>query len=110
MIVFHYYFEKNGRPKFYQPIVDLMKAAYKATMDDSTLHAFVYDLRWKLEVVKPSGHGAYINFSDGPDGFIHLESGKVDDDIARLHYFTIQKNLSWDYSKDLFYELPSPVF
>ena len=87
-----------------------MKAAYKATMDDSTLYTFVYNLRWKLEVVKPSGHGAYINFSDGPDGFIHLESGKVDDDIARLQYFTIQKNLSWDYSKDLFYELPSPVF
>jgi hypothetical protein len=109
MIVFHYFYEKSGRPKFYQPVVDLMRAAHQSCMDDATLHTFIYTLRWKLEEVKPSGHGAHINFSAGSDGFIHLESGKVDEDIARLQYFAIRKNLSWDYSKDTFFELPPPV-
>ena len=109
MIVFHYYYEKSGRAKFYQPVVDLMKAAYQATMDDSTLHTFIYTLRWKLEEVKPACHNANISYKVGTDGWIYLKSGNLDEDIARLQYFTILKNLSWDCSKDCFYELPPPV-
>lgn len=110
MIVFHYYYEKSGRPKIYQPVVDLMRAAHQSCMDDATLHTFIYTLRWRLEEVKPSGHGAHINFSTGSDGFIHLESGKVDEDIARLAFFTVRHRLGWNCVDNTFFEAPPPVF
>lgn len=111
MIVFDYFFEKSGHPKFYQPVVDMMEAANHACMDESTLHAFVSALKDRLDDAKPSfGHGAHITTSLGLDGYIHLESGSVDDDIARLAFFTIRHRLEWNCIDSTFFKTPPPDF
>ena len=76
-----------------------------------TLHFFVHALKDRLEEVKPSfGHGSHITASLGDDGYIHLESGNVDDDIARLAFFTVRHRLGWNCVDNTFFETPPPVF
>ena len=111
MIVFDYFYEKSGHPKFYQPVVDMMQAAHHACMDKVTLRFFVHALKDRLEEAKPSfGHGSHITASLGDDGFIHLESGNVDDDIARLAFFTVRHRLGWNCVDNTLSKTPPPVF
>ncbi len=111
MIVFDYFYEKSGHPKFCQPVADMMRAVHWSAIREADLRPFVTALRRKLEECKPRpGHGAHFNCKLGADGYIVLMSPALDDDIARLHFHSVRRHLSWSISENRFIEadaLPS---
>lgn len=111
MIVFDFFQEKSSHPKFYQPVADMMRAVHWSAVREEDLRPFVNALEQELESCKPRpGHGAHIDHHLGADGYIILESPMVDDVIARLHFHSVRRYLSWSIPENRFIEadaLPS---
>lgn len=91
----HYFFEKSKRPKFYDGVVALMALAYQMGIEEEDLTAFITTLKSMLEESKPSGHAARIHtLRDGESCNIYLQSGKLDDDIARLFFSEVRGKMT----------------
>ena len=93
------FFEKSKHPKFYDEAVAMMKAVNEhAFSRKEDFDVFVYRLKRKLELSKPSGHAAYVdvNISEDRKGQIYIESCKVDGDIARLYFHPVKNVLEYD--------------
>ena len=111
MIFCYHMFWKSKHPKFYAQVVEKMKEANnKAFLNRRDLEMFTHLLREILEQNKPEGHAAKIILSKGPEGGIYLQSGKVDDDIARLHFDTFVEILEYDEETQSFFDVSKKVF
>ena len=90
---------RNKYPKFYDGTVALMSAANsKALLQPEDLTRFVSCLKDQIEADKPKGHGARINYKPcGHDGrgFIYLESGKDETDIARIYLHKVESVITY---------------
>ena len=95
------FFEKSKHPKFYDEAVAMMKAVNgHAFSRKEDFDVFVYRLKRKLELSKPSGHKACVSVnasvSEDRKGQVFIESGKVDGDIARLYFHPVKNVLEYD--------------
>lgn len=106
MIFCCHMFWKSKHPKFYAPVVEKMKEANnKAFLNRKDLEMFAHLLREILEQNKPEGHAAKITLSKGPEGGIYLQSGRVDEDIARLSFYTFEEILEYDDEVQSFFDV-----
>jgi len=106
MIFCFHMFWKSKSPKFYAPVIEKMKQANnKAFLNRRDLEMFVYLLRDILAQNKPEGHASRIFVSKGKEGGIYLQSGKVDEDIARLYFQTFGDILEYDDDEKTFFDV-----
>lgn len=93
------FYEKSKHPKFYDDAISVMRSANEhafSTKED--FDVFVYRVKRKLALSKPSGHAASVsvNISEDRKGQIYIESGKVDGEIARLYFYPVKSVLEYD--------------
>lgn len=106
MIFCFHMFWKSKYPKFYAPVVEKMKEANnKAFLNRRDLEMFAHLLCDILAQNKPEGHAARICVSKGREGGIYLQSGKVDDDIARLYFQTFAEIIEYDDDVQTFFDV-----
>ena len=101
----HYHYEKANHPKFYDKACELLEKAKKcAFTSQDEVEIFVYMVKKALDENKPEGHPSRLVHSRSANGGqIVIQSGKLDDDIARLYYVEIRHFLEYDYvAKDFF--------
>lgn len=99
-------FWKSKHPKFYDPVVEKMKEANnKAFLGRRDLEMFAFLLRDILAQNKPDGHAARVYVSKGKEGGIYLQSGKVDDDIARISFVTFDEIVEYYDDMQTFYDV-----
>lgn len=93
------FYEKAKHPKFYDDAVAMMRSANEnAFSKKEDFDVFVYRIKRKLELSKPSGHEAhvYVHVSGERSGKISILSGKVDECIARIHCHPVKNVLEYD--------------
>lgn len=96
MIFCCYYWWKSNHPKFYTETVHLLgTASNKSFVSQKDLDAFITMLRTRLDMDKPKGHAAKVEYYGGQ---ITIVSGKVDDTIARIETHKIEGYLQYDES------------
>ncbi|MBR3496986.1 MAG: hypothetical protein IKH37_09730 [Prevotella sp.] len=83
----------------------MKQANNKAFLNRRDLEMFAHLLRDFLAQNKPEGHAARIYVSKGQEGGIYLQSGKVDDDIARLCFQTFDDILEYDDDVQTFFDV-----
>ena len=111
MIFCYHMFWKSKHPKFYAPVVEKMKEANKkAFLNRRDLEMFMHLLRDILDQNKPEGHAAKVFLSKGPEGGIYLQSGRINDDIARLSFGTFEEILEYDEEVQSFFDVSERVF
>ena len=101
----HYHYEKANHPKFYDKACELLEKANKcAFTSQNEVDIFVYEVKKALDENKPEGHPSRLVHSRSANGGqIVIQSGKLDDDIARLYYDDISRFLEYDMNaKDFF--------
>lgn len=106
-MIFCYDFTPKAKyPRFYQPTVELMqKAAGRAFLTREDLDVFFAMLKQRIDHDKPIGHKAsvHVHFSRENAGQVSLESGKVDFQIARIHFQPVQQVLEYSYETGDFF-------
>ena len=101
----HYHYEKAQHPKFYDKACELLsKAKNSAFVSQNAVDIFADLVKKALEETKPEGHPSHlVHTKSAAGGQIVIQSGKLDDDIARLYYDTISRFLEFDIEvKDFF--------
>lgn len=97
------FFYRYSRPKFYEKTVSMMRSADgHAFLEDSDLTEFVDHLRNRIEKDKPEGHSARLNYREVGDtgkGFIFLQSGRDETDIARLYLHTVKSVYTYGWKR-----------
>ena len=108
MIYCNNYFEKAKYPRFYETALELMrKANHCAFRDHLDLQIFVSLLNRALDESKPKDHRARVEltYSRELEGQIAIESGKVDFQIARIHFSPVSSVLEYDTDARDFFEI-----
>lgn len=103
----HYHYEKSKHPKFYDGACDLMaKAKNCAFTSQNEVDIFVHKVKETLEAQKPEGHPSIVTHCKSDNGGqICIQSGKLDDDIARLYYSEIQRFLEYNLDAQDFFDV-----
>ena len=73
-----------------------------AFLEDSDLTEFVDHLRKRIEKDKPEGHSARLNYrkvGDDGRGFIFLQSGRDETDIARLYLHAVKSVYTYGWKR-----------
>lgn len=103
----HYHYEKAKHPKFYDKACELLeKAKNCAFTSQNEVEIFVYMVKKALDENKPEGHPSRLVHSRSANGGqIFIQSGKLDDDIARLYYDDISRFLEYDSEANDFFDV-----
>ena len=107
MMFCDYHYEKTKHPKFYDQACQLLeKAKNCAFTSQKEVDIFVGMVRGALEECKPDGHPSRLVHSRSANGGnICIQSGKLDDDIARLYYAKIERFLEYDLEAQDFFDV-----
>lgn len=107
MMYCHYHYEKTKHPKFYDAACELLaKAKQCAFTSQNEVDIFVNMVKQALEGNKPAGSSSRLVHTKGKDGGqITIQTGKLDDDVARLHYYPIRKFLEYKLSAMDFFDV-----
>lgn len=107
MIFCYGVFWKSGHPRFYSSVVEKMRGAdSKAFLTRDDFDQFTRSLTQLLNEAKPKSHKAniHVHFSGQDKGCIYLESGKLDDDICRLHFCGFNEIIAYDKKTRRFFD------
>lgn len=107
MMFCDYHYEKTKHPKFYDKACELLeKAKNCAFTSQNEVDVFVYEVKKALDENKPEGHPSRLVHSRSANGGqIRIQSGKLDDDIARLYYAKIERFLEYDLEAQDFFDV-----
>ena len=107
MLFCHYHYEKTKHPKFYDSACELLaKGKDCAFTSQNEVDIFVHLVKEALEEKKPKDHACRVEHSKNADGgWITIQSGSLDDDIARLYYAKIKKFLEYDLDAMDFFDV-----
>lgn len=100
------FFEKSKYPRFYEPVMELMrKANHCAFLNRNELEIFIALLKSALDEAKPKDHRAHVEttWMRELQGQISIESGKVDFQIARIRFSPIRKVLEYGFDAQDFF-------
>lgn len=103
----YYHYENTKHPKFYDKACALLKKAKKcAFTSQNEVDIFAHMVKEALEESKPEGHPSLFVHSKGEGGGqMVIQSGKLDEDIARLYYYDILHFLEYDLDAQDFFDV-----
>ncbi len=103
----YYHYEKSKHPKFYDKACALLKKAKKcAFTSQNEVDIFAHMVKEALEESKPEGHPSlFVHTKSEGGGQMVIQSGKLDEDIARLYYYDILRFLEYDLDAQDFFDV-----